>query len=143
MSCIAKADERGETGLVFFPSILPEPLQRSLVVESLQNARQPNVTSLDPHYQLPREGLWNAWNSGKGEEFVESLDFRSLPPTASTSGGEPIITGSKSSTDSLSAASAKAIDSKSKEMTVRDLIPKLRWSNVGYHYNVCELIPSH
>ncbi|GAA6005778.1 hypothetical protein JCM11491_004006 [Sporobolomyces phaffii] len=122
-------------GLVFFPSILPEPLQRRLVVESLENARQPNVTSLDPHFRLPQEGLWNAWTAGKGDSTVESIDFDPSASTVPSSSRQATIT-IESSKDVLSSKeAAESDDLVSKRATIRELVPKLRWSNVGYHYN--------
>ncbi|GAA5852870.1 hypothetical protein JCM5353_001226 [Sporobolomyces roseus] len=122
-------------GLVFFPSILPQPLQRSLVVESLQNARQPNVTSLDPHYKLPEEGLWNAWLEGKVDDSVESIQFR--PSTPSLYDADRLLkTDVASPTTSLESSRANTPELETKkEIAVRNLVPKLRWSNVGYHYN--------
>ncbi|KAK4331651.1 Fe2OG dioxygenase domain-containing protein [Rhodotorula toruloides] len=88
-------------GLVFFPRILPESLQRSLVTETLTHARSPNLTSLEPHYYLPAE-------------------VPSSSECSSAQGGEE---------------SKQAVDSGERDVTVRDLVPKLRWSNVGWHYN--------
>ncbi|GAA5914461.1 uncharacterized protein JCM6883_004805 [Sporobolomyces salmoneus] len=122
-------------GLVFFPSILPEALQRSLVEESLQNAKQPNVTSLDPHYLLPEEGLWNAWTSGRGYETVERIDLQTAASGVVSGAEEQVVGKTTSSIESLGSTSTGTIDSKAKEVTVGELVPKLRWSNVGYHYN--------
>lgn len=130
------SQDRHPVGLVFFPSILPEPLQRSLVVESLGNAKQPNVTSLDPHYRLPREGLWNAFLSGQGEQVVERIDFDPDQTTISTDGTKHASSNRGTSEDTGAELTRKAIDAKLKEVTVGDLVPKLRWANVGYHYNV-------
>lgn len=140
-SALSRAHAPVLTGLVFFPSILPEPLQRSLVVESLQNARRPNVTSLDPHYKLPAEGLWNALIDGKGAETVESIEFR---PCATSPSAEDQQIGSSmsSSTNSLDTSRANTPEpGAKKEITIRELVPKLRWANVGYHYNVCLFLP--
>lgn len=125
-----------QTGLVFFPSILPERLQRSLVIESLKNAKSPNVTSLDPHYRLPREGLWNASTSGRGDETVERIDYGVIPSATPTSDTKQPDDSSESLKDALTRASTATIDAKAKEVTVRELVRKLRWANVGYHYNV-------
>ncbi|GAA5957178.1 hypothetical protein JCM3765_005430 [Sporobolomyces pararoseus] len=122
-------------GLVFFPSILPEALQRSLVVESLQNAKQPNITSLTPHYRLPEEGLWNAWFSGKGSEIVERIDLASTSSTNASAEIPRACNSLESSVESLESKPVGTIDTKVKEHTIEELVPKLRWSNVGYHYN--------
>lgn len=117
-------------GFVFFPRILPESLQRALVIETLSHAAQPNLTSLDNHYELPRGGLWSAWRNGRGEEGV-SQKVAAAPAGASTSASGPstaetTLEESERLTSASSAAGA----------TVGELLPKLRWANVGWHYNV-------
>ncbi|GAA5951116.1 hypothetical protein JCM8115_005059 [Rhodotorula mucilaginosa] len=116
-------------GFVFFPRILPESLQRALVIETLSHAAQPNLTSLDNHYELPRGGLWSAWRNGRGEEGV-SQKVAAAPAGASTSASGPstaetTLEESERLTSASSAAGA----------TVGELLPKLRWANVGWHYN--------
>ncbi|GAA5935627.1 uncharacterized protein JCM15063_001758 [Sporobolomyces koalae] len=118
-------------GLVFFPSIVPPETQRLLVVESLQNAKQPNVTSLDPHYALPPEGLWNVFHSGRLHEVVERIKS---PMPASDQNSENTARSNTHGTP-VRAESDDLIDSDSSKVTMEDLVPKLRWSNVGYHYN--------
>ncbi|GAA5860069.1 hypothetical protein JCM8547_003082 [Rhodosporidiobolus lusitaniae] len=114
-------------GLVLFPSILPESLQRDLVVETLQHARRPNLTNLDPHYVLPEGGLWNAWLARRGEEVVPALKTEEAVSPGTGSGYDTPSTDAGSRTGSR--------DGREKQVTVRELLPKLRWSNVGFHYN--------
>ncbi|GAA5876404.1 hypothetical protein JCM1840_006013 [Sporobolomyces johnsonii] len=143
-------------GLVVFPSILPEALQRSLVVESLQHARLPNLTSLDKHYDLPEGGLWNAWAAGKGEQVVPRVDGG--PPKANSDGTrlkrervcfEPVTKENWHEVKGRGVSMADepeeraALESRSqtpdeavvRDATVAELLPKLRWSNVGWHYD--------
>ncbi|GAA5975863.1 hypothetical protein JCM10908_005307 [Rhodotorula pacifica] len=115
-------------GFVFFPRILPESLQRALVVETLRHAGKPNLTSLDNHYELPSTGLWTAWCNGRGEaEVSKKAPLESSATTAyekdpPQSQGRPMV-----SQEAEAAAVAGA--------TVSELLPKLRWANVGWHYN--------
>ncbi|GAA6064758.1 hypothetical protein JCM10212_002309 [Sporobolomyces blumeae] len=106
-------------GFVLFPAIVPPPLQRQLVRESLKHARSPNVTSLDPHFDLPDDGLWTAWKEGRGSEKVprriKDDDARDV--------------------DGASGSSSVVNDRADLDPTVEELVPKLRWSNVGYHYD--------
>ncbi|GAA5983822.1 hypothetical protein JCM11641_005206 [Rhodosporidiobolus odoratus] len=128
-------------GLVLFPSILSESLQRELVVETLQNARRPNLTNLDAFYKLPEGGLWKAWSSGRGEEVVPSLlgdgvaSSRGNSPNGS--GSDQTLAPSRCATPLIRVAKEVSVDAagERKEITVREMLPKLRWSNVGYHYN--------
>ncbi|BGO90279.1 hypothetical protein NBRC10512_004800 [Rhodotorula toruloides] len=120
-------------GLVFFPRILPESLQRSLVVETLTHARSPNLTSLEPHYHLPAEGLWTRLLAGNGEEAVRrkngGLNGAISDGIASTA---PCL---ECSSPQGGRESKQAVHIGERDVTVRDLIMKLRWSNVGWHYN--------
>ncbi|GEM06791.1 oxoglutarate/iron-dependent oxygenase [Rhodotorula toruloides] len=121
-------------GLVFFPRILPESLQRSLVVETLSHARAPNLTSLDPHYHLPTEGLWARWLARRGEETVRRKDGAAEKAEMDVSGSStPCSEGVVAA--NVEYGTSQAVELDERGATVRDLISKLRWSNVGWHYN--------
>ncbi|GAA5866539.1 hypothetical protein JCM3774_004007 [Rhodotorula dairenensis] len=116
-------------GFVFFPRILPESLQRALVAETLSHASKPNLTSLDNHYELPSEGLWSAWRRGRGDEKV---------PEKALAAGTPQLRASEASSPTTSGPPEDAPGSDaplSTGPTVSELLPKLRWANVGWHYN--------
>ncbi|TNY22356.1 hypothetical protein DMC30DRAFT_411045 [Rhodotorula diobovata] len=120
-------------GLVFFPRILPEALQRALVVETLQHARRPNLTQLDKLYDLPSEGLWNAWTTGKGEEVVErTADAAAVGPGV-TAG--PSAAANALGLEGATKTAPKGAEPAQGAVTVRDLLPKLRWANVGWFYD--------
>lgn len=120
------------SGFVFFPRVLPESLQRALVVETLSHAGTPNLTSLDAHYDLPPGGLWSAWRNGRGGEMVPEKGLASperrgrvpvaVPPGADEP-GPPDVTPAVDGTPPATGA------------TVSELLPRLRWANVGWHYN--------
>ena len=117
-------------GFVFFPRILPESLQRALVIETLSHAGQPNLTSLDNHYELPSGGLWAAWRDGRGDEVV-SQKVAAAPAGASTSAtGLSTVHGTPEELKRIASASSAS------GAIVSELLPKLRWANVGWHYNV-------
>ncbi|GAA6000479.1 hypothetical protein JCM10207_008030 [Rhodosporidiobolus poonsookiae] len=130
-------------GLVLFPSILPEALQRALVVETLQNAGRENLTNLDNHYELPDGGLWAAWLAGRGDEVVRAkggLAGHVLDGSASSGCATPTTESGEGAAVPLELPDklpdkAGGLEKAAKEVTVRALLPKLRWSNVGYHYN--------
>ncbi|GAA5892796.1 hypothetical protein JCM8208_004091 [Rhodotorula glutinis] len=120
-------------GLVFFPRILPEHLQRALVAETLQNAHSPNLTQLDKLYDLPREGLWGAWAAGKGAEVVpRAAEAREEGATGSTGPSSATATCAGAAS---TAGAARDEAEPARETTVRELLPKLRWANVGWFYN--------
>ncbi|GAA6034827.1 hypothetical protein JCM8097_009318 [Rhodosporidiobolus ruineniae] len=120
-------------GLVLFPAVLPPALQRSLVVETLSHARRPNLTNLDPFYTLPKGGLWSAWTEGRGEEVVPSFPFEEEEKEGTATPASGSGYGTPSTEDTLEEVSVRL--GKKREVTVRELLPKLRWNNVGYHYN--------
>ncbi|GAA6051661.1 hypothetical protein JCM3770_001217 [Rhodotorula araucariae] len=115
-------------GLVFFPCILPQALQRALVVETLQYARRPNLTQLDRLYELPQEGLWNAWAADRGDEVVKRVVDSSMGCTG------PLPGSSKGCTEG-GEGKGGAESAMEREITVAQLLPKLRWANVGWHYD--------
>ena len=117
-------------GFVFFPRILPESLQRALINETLSHAGQPNLTSLDNHYELPAGGLWAAWRDGRGEEVIPQKAVAAPTETSkSASGPQTAEATPEEAARLISASSAFGA-------TVSELLPKLRWANVGWHYNV-------
>ncbi|GAA5829253.1 hypothetical protein JCM11251_004983 [Rhodosporidiobolus azoricus] len=131
-------------GLVLFPRILPDSLQRSLVAETLQHARRPNLTVLDNAYQLPPKGLWNAWVAGKGEEVVPAIPApkeeqnggeREGTPASSTGYDTPSTDAGSGMEDGKADRLLERALSRTREVTVRELLPKMRWANVGWYYN--------
>jgi len=122
-------------GLVFYPRILPEHLQRALVAETLQHARSPNLTQLDKLYDLPREGLWGAWAAGKGDEVVPRLvEAREEGATAAAGSFSVSALGVDAAKSPRAALGGD--EAAHEPVTVRELLPKLRWANVGWFYNV-------
>ncbi|BGP54487.1 hypothetical protein JCM8202v2_002068 [Rhodotorula sphaerocarpa] len=120
-------------GFVFFPRILPEQLQRDLVVETLCHAGEPNLTSLDNHYELPPGGLWNAWREGRGDQAVRRKAFE--PEGRNESGIGTSGSGFDSRPTPNASAEHAPVRQDEKAVTVADLLTKLRWANVGWHYN--------
>ncbi|GAA5835078.1 hypothetical protein JCM9279_007193 [Rhodotorula babjevae] len=121
-------------GLVFFPRILPEHLQRALIAETLQHARSPNLTQLDKLYELPREGLWGAWAAGKGDEIVPRVVDGREEGATGAAGPSSAAASCADAGDSSRVARAGA-EPAHEAVTVRELLPKLRWANVGHFYN--------
>ncbi|BGP14319.1 hypothetical protein JCM10213_004446 [Rhodosporidiobolus nylandii] len=127
-------------GLVIFPSVLSETLQRALVVETLQHACRPNLSNLDKHYTLPEGGLWNVWLAGRGDEVVPALPDEEEQAASGQDAREAAATGaaerkSEGTLPEEAKETGARTASEKKAVTVRELLPKLRWSNVGWHYN--------
>ncbi|KAF8447471.1 hypothetical protein L210DRAFT_3440773, partial [Boletus edulis BED1] len=134
-------------GLVLLPAFVSPQDQRRLVRWSLRDhARHPNETNLDAHYVLPAEGIWNAHLQSRtaGTEPVRirakaSLDDGSLP-RSSSSGPRQLIAN-----DPASVANFPTLQSVPKpppepsttvsDCVASDLVPKLRWANIGWSYH--------
>lgn len=132
------------TGLVLLPAILPPTLQRALTIESLRHSVLPNLTSLSAHYTLPPDGLWAAWTSGRGDEKVPRLDagkqFEAVrrervdfePVTAENYRD---VKGRGEDRRSEQREQAPVVV-REVESTVAKLLPKLRWTTLGWSYDV-------
>ena len=124
----------GPSGLVLLRSFLNPQEQQSLIRNALRDyAKYPNETNLDTHYLLPRQGLW------------QSKDLSVVHPRpALTAGAAPPPPTQRELVDNppgeLSEISAvpKPPSAPSPNLvatSATDLIPKLRWANLGYFYH--------
>ncbi|KAK4702620.1 hypothetical protein P7C70_g3603, partial [Phenoliferia sp. Uapishka_3] len=133
-------------GLVLLPAILPPTLQRSLTMESLRHSVLPNLTSLSAHYTLPSDGLWHAWESGRGEEKVPRIDSGKVVEVARRErvDFEPVTEANFQQVGGRGEVLKMGKDSEEREepivvkeveSTVAKLLPKLRWTTIGYSYD--------
>lgn len=136
-------------GLVLLPAILSEQLQRDLTRETLSHSRQPNNTSLSRHYKLPDEGLWQAWAAGKHDDPCERLTKGERVYRRERLDFEPVTMdnfrtlkgrgdGYAMHVEQYKPGTANSSDGEeqSSSLTVSDLIPKIRWTTIGYTYDV-------
>ncbi|KAM0788478.1 hypothetical protein ACM66B_001611 [Microbotryomycetes sp. NB124-2] len=137
-------------GLVLLPAILPQAVQRDLTVESLRSSAPPNVTSLSAHYHLPKRGIWHTWEQGQLDKVVERKDTpREVVLKRETNTFEP-VTGDnwtrvkdrgKQPETQLDSSRSSPSPSENGEATTRpdatvaDLLPKLRWTTIGWTYD--------
>ncbi|KAG8898913.1 hypothetical protein FRC01_010724 [Tulasnella sp. 417] len=144
-------------GLVIIPSYLSPEEQRSLIRSSLENqARAPNETNLDTHYIIPEEGIWNLHVANMhirdldscpkiipraqaqlGSGFRASTEFQPPEPPATSkrtlienAPGEVALASPSSSPLPQPAASSSL-----SPVTPHQLLPKLRWANIGRSYH--------
>lgn len=138
-------------GLVLLPSLLPPALQRSLAQEALRHSVLPNLTSLSAHYTLPTSGLWPAWEAGRGAELVQPVEAqpRGAPRRARVD-LEPIT---RVNWQDVNDRGVKLLEEQWKEVeekdkgsaagvqpaTVAELLPRLRWTTIGWSYNVSDV----
>lgn len=138
-------------GFVYLPNLLSHQKQRELIRWSLKDhARHPNETNLDTHYILPEEGLWNA--------HLRSRDLRSdvpgVQPKASTPDVDPsayvpsvvgprrLVSNVAASTDNVRILNLDAAvqlpmapSPTATAVSPSELLPKLRWANIGWFYH--------
>lgn len=143
-------DRSLDTGLVLLPSFVCPLNQHTLVQWALRDhARHPNETNLDAHYVLPPEGLWNAHLSSLSLSTDAQVPL--IKPKASecatgttsassTSGPRVLITNDAASTTNLDTLQALPKPPPDPSPTVpesmpSELVPKLRWANIGWSYH--------
>ena len=140
------------TGLVILPSYLSHSQQRDLVHWSLsEHSKWPNETNLDTHYDIPQDGIWTMHTQSTGSVRDRDLAPRILPKVLSNSPpptsvvSEPVgprqliqnIPASPENYDQLlnepkpSAAPSTTVSPAS----ATELLPKLRWANIGWFYH--------
>ena len=130
--------------MVIIPGYISQAEQRALVVSSLtRQARAPNETNLDTHYEVPSQGIWNC---------CHPFPSASIQPHLISPRSEPIL-----GNGFRAEASAKRslVENVPGEETVDlqadlpqpvpspllvpqeplQLLPKLRWANIGRSYN--------
>lgn len=113
-----------------------------MVVESLRHSVPPNLNSHSKHYVLPREGLWGAWEAGKGGESLARIDGVEVAAQRVQVDFEPVTEvnwkeskgrgeGKKEVQEGV-----KVVEEERREATVEELLPKLRWTTIGMSYDV-------
>ncbi|KAA1471301.1 hypothetical protein DENSPDRAFT_837262 [Dentipellis sp. KUC8613] len=135
-------------GLVLLPSFVPHETQRELVKWALADqARYPNETNLDTHYFLPQEGLWNSSlltsSHDIDDEVVQPRASSVEPQTCTMSeppGPRQLISNTPASPSTYSSLSDTpklpySPSQTASPMTTSDLVPKLRWANLGWYYH--------
>ncbi|KAI8582234.1 hypothetical protein K450DRAFT_228021 [Umbelopsis ramanniana AG] len=142
-------------GLIFIPNPFTESAQRQLIYNCLQKYTQaPNSSSLDAHYEVPAEGVWNLYTksrrcasneddsqllisrksrSNNGQKIPESADPYDAP---STSGQQS--TSIEKDPDIADIKSEPSLHKPSELLHPSELIRKLRWVSLGYQYNWSE-----
>lgn len=128
------------TGLVILPGYLSHTQQRDLISWSLRDhARYPNETNLDTHYDLPKEGLWHC-HSDDPSRLIQPRAICPDGAISETPGPRQLIANAAADVATFSSLSqavkAPAAPSlTTKPATATELLPKLRWANIGWSYH--------
>ena len=128
-------------GLVILPGYLDHELQRHLIRWSLTvHARRPNETNLDAHYRIPAEGLWNL-HARCDITPIPRRDYDSTQAGAKTDNmSGPTSDSPPDNSADHGATSPRPRTPSAQQVTHRsatasELLPKLRWANIGWFYN--------
>ncbi|KAF9264828.1 hypothetical protein L218DRAFT_979507 [Marasmius fiardii PR-910] len=134
-------------GLVLLPSFISPEKQRELVQWALsEHSRPPNETNLDTHYILPPEGIWNVAVEAKKDPsrgMIIQPRHSILPNDQkldAVHGPRVLINNTPASTKNLDTLSHIPKPPAPPSQTVgstkcSDLLPKLRWANIGWFYH--------
>ncbi|KAH8117431.1 hypothetical protein DFH11DRAFT_1575015 [Phellopilus nigrolimitatus] len=133
-------------GLVLLPGFLPPETQRNLVRWSLSgHARWPNQTNLDIHYNVPEEGVWNLHTNSQADP--QNLEAILISPKESDPAAVPeppgprqLVSNTPASLQNFSDLSNQpkppsAPSGHLKPATASELLPRLRWANIGWFYH--------
>lgn len=127
---------------MIFPQLLPPVLQRSLIKECLHHSTKPNTTSLCAHYTLPPEGLWASHEAGKGSHRLERIDTDPrLKERRERVDFDPVTEENWKEAARRGEGAKKVVvvedgEKEKESASIDELLSKLRWTNIGWHYNV-------
>lgn len=137
-------------GLVYMPRLLPPSLQRALVKTSLKEGPlPPNTTSLDPHYDLPKDGLWQAYRRDPHAQIarVVSCSVKAIGGKGGRRQPIELDPVTEHNFDTIRTAERQADLKQQAEFETRlsdkeheemaSVLDKLRWSCIGIPYHVC------
>jgi len=138
-------------GLVLLPSYLSHRDQRKLVRWALDDhARSPNETNLDTHYIIPEDGIWKKHLRSQKHSENRNADIQPristvLPNATSHSsqsdfGPRQLISNEAASPNNYVQLVSAPKPPSSPSLTVKpasatELVPKLRWANIGWYYH--------
>ncbi|KAJ4488135.1 hypothetical protein J3R30DRAFT_3279865 [Lentinula aciculospora] len=128
-------------GLILLPGFLSPEKQRELIKWSLvEHSRHPNETNLDIHYLLPSEGIWNACvRDGTAvlhpRPIEASAEYLTQDPgPRKLIDNTPINPNNFESVNNVSKPPPPP-SSTVQAATCSDLLPRLRWANIGWFYH--------
>ncbi|RKO97715.1 hypothetical protein CXG81DRAFT_14667 [Caulochytrium protostelioides] len=119
-------------GLIIIPNALTPSAQCYLAAASLEQwSREPNVSNLHAHWDVPDHGIWNAAQAQPDQIIPLKTDF---PPSAPSSRSQPIKDGSLSVAAGYEASpSPSSVDLTA--LSCSELMDRMRWSSLGMQYN--------
>jgi alkylated DNA repair protein alkB family protein 1 len=131
-------------GLWLVKDAIPPQMQIQLVQEALTEwAKPPNVSNLDSHFHIPKNGIWNEfklWESRSHELMVERRHFTHEEPLEASK--SDLVELKKSRVYSVYDPEANiVIDSpvdtmiKNVDMPISRVLNRLRWVTLGHQYN--------
>jgi alkylated DNA repair protein alkB family protein 1 len=123
-------------GLLVMKHALKIPFQMELIAACLGDyTRLPNVTNLDTHYHIPKEGLWAQFQKDPNL----TLELRETQTGEKENTGDQDISLDTFKPSDLTESPVKIDPPTSqrpyiKPVTVKDALKKLRWTSLGFQY---------
>jgi alkylated DNA repair protein alkB homolog 1 len=128
-------------GLVILPAYLSHETQRHLIKWSLsEHARHPNETNLDAHYVMPLRGLWEEYLNSPQSMVRPKASLESQALRDASSGPRQLISNESASPETYQILVSQPKLPPTPSSTVvalsaAELLPKLRWANIGWSYH--------
>lgn len=145
-----------DIGLVILPAFVSHDEQRDLIRSSLRDqARNPNETNLDAHYNVPDEGVWtvweNYWHDKRHDPSATEIQIYPKAGASPTTYAQPYSPPSSETrrtlVDNVAAsintlvtllATPKPPPEPSSTLTpipISQALLKMRWANIGRSYH--------
>ena len=113
-------------GLLLLKNHLDLTVQKQLVKYALQDwSKAPNLSNLDAHYYLPKQGIWNAFV----EDPKQMIEHRVYQDNSAQRYDEELVIDPP--TDAML---------KKKPVEIQSIMNRLRWVTLGYQYNWTEKV---
>lgn len=136
------ADLSSTSGLVLIPTALSPETQKQLVQSALEVYARCNETNLDAHYLIPSSGIWDLHSRRDPQPILpkSSQTLTHARYDAEIKGPRQRVENEAASLANLEMLKAEPKleplpSSSAKPGTATDLLPRLRWANLGYLYH--------
>jgi len=122
------------------PSFITHGQQRDLIVRSLRDqARSPNPTNLDTHYNIPSSGLWNTFIA-KTASVIYPRSEEQVDATPESAGSRKLVENAPADIQNFTTIYNTPKPDAPPSSTAQPaepsiLLTKLRWANIGWFYH--------
>lgn len=129
-------------GLVLIPRAIPAETQKNLIRAALLDYSRLNETNLHAHYMVPPSGIWKLHESGDPQLILpkSSQVQADVQYEIENKGPRRRVENQEASLEDLAGMMAdtklnQAPSTSVKPSSATDLLPRLRWTNLGHFYH--------